>query len=132
MFQNFANDLKSDLKATVTRFLSLQVRGTDDSRQTLKQLREAVFAKDLANEDALEEGLMILENTDLRKLFNKIEIPLLLLGGERDTLVPQAALQALASSHNNVEVNIINRAGHAPFLSHLEKCAEAITGFCHD
>lgn len=132
VFENFADDLQSDLKATITRFLSLQVRGADDSRQTLKRLREILFTRELANENRLQEGLDILKKTDLRKLLNNIKIPLLLLGGERDTLVPQTALQTLANNNHYIEASIINKAGHAPFLSHPEQCAKAITGFCHD
>lgn len=131
VFEQFANDLKDDLQQTIVRFLSLQVRGTEDSRQTLKRLREIVFEKETPAVNILSGGLAILEQTDLRQLFNNIELPILLLGGERDTLVPSQALHELEKK-TNVETQIISKAGHAPFLSHVDQCAEAITGFCHD
>lgn len=130
IFVNFANDLKHDLQSTITRFLSLQVRGADDGRQTLKKLREIVFAKQVANQGVLNDGLKILEQTDLRKALDKIKIPMLLLGGERDTLVPKAAIMQLANNEN-IETSIIEKAGHAPFISHPEQCAEIISGFIH-
>ena len=132
VFVNFANDLEKDLQATITRFLSLQVRGTEDSRQTLKTLREIVFARDIASEDVLREGLGILEQTDLRESLQELTMPTLLLGGERDTLVPQAALIALANNNGSIKTRIIEKSGHAPFLSHPLQCSKAITGFCHD
>lgn len=131
VFENFAEDLRDDLKATITRFLSLQVRGTEDSRQTLKSLREIVFAKELPSQQVLTDGLAILKQADLRQLFKSIEMPILLLGGERDNLVPSQALHEL-EKNTNVETHIISKAGHAPFLSHLDQCADAITGFAHD
>ncbi|MEJ2141549.1 MAG: pimeloyl-ACP methyl ester esterase BioH [Gammaproteobacteria bacterium] len=131
VFEKFANDLQDDLPATIVRFLSLQVRGTEDSRQTLKKLREIIFAKETPARDVLSEGLAILQQTDLRQLFNNIGLPILLLGGERDTLVPSQALHEL-EKNTNVEALIISKAGHAPFLSHVDQCAEAITGFYHD
>lgn len=128
VFENFASDLHNDLKSTIVRFLSLQVRGAEDSRQTLKRLRDITFSKDLATKQALREGLIMLEQTDLRSMFEDMKIPALLIGGERDTLVPYEALTILASN-NNVKASIIEKAGHAPFLSHPDQCAEAITGF---
>jgi pimeloyl-[acyl-carrier protein] methyl ester esterase len=131
VFEKFASDLASDSVATIMRFLSLQVRGTENSRQTLKQLREIVFAKDVASKEVLLSGLNLLEKTDLRKLLENLNVPILILGGERDTLVPQAALHELAKRNKNSETSIIDKAGHAPFLSQPEQCAEAITRFCH-
>ena len=129
VFENFASDLRDDLKSTITRFLSLQVRGADDSRNTLKQLRNILFSKELANERALRDGLLLLKQTDLRDQFKNLQLPILLLNGERDTLIPQAVVQDLAG--NNIKSNIIENAGHAPFLSHPDQCAEIIKGFCH-
>lgn len=131
VFENFSEELQDDLKATITRFLSLQVRGTEDSRQALKRLRDIVFVRGMPSQHVLTDGLTILKQTDLRQSFNHIKIPVLLLGGERDTLVPPGALHELGK-HGNVETCIIDKAGHAPFLSHLNQCAEAITGFAHD
>ena len=130
VFENFSNELRNDLKATIIRFLSLQVRGAEDCRHTLKQLREVTFSKDLADEQVLSLGLRVLEDTDLRNLFIHIDIPILCIGGERDTLVPEAAISELAKN-NNVTTSIIEKAGHAPFLSHPEQCIEEIRRFCH-
>ena len=88
----------------------------------------AIFAgKFLPN---LCQGLHLLEYTDLRNLFNDTKVPLLLIGGERDTLVPKSALVELSKS-TNVTTSIIEKAGHAPFLSHPEQCIEEIRRFCH-
>lgn len=130
VFENFSNELRNDLKATIIRFLSLQVRGAENSRQTLKQLREVTFSKDLADGQVLNHGLHMLQDTDLRNLFNDAKVPLLLIGGERDTLVPKSALVELSKS-KNVTTSIIEKAGHAPFLSHPEQCIEEIRRFCH-
>lgn len=129
VFQNFASELKKDLRTTLSRFLSLQVRGCDDSRQTLKQLRDIVFSKGMASENVLLDGLKILEQSDLRKPLNQLDTKVLLLGGRRDTLVPESALYEIANHRDNMRVELIDKAGHAPFLSHAQQCGKTIKEF---
>lgn len=132
VFETFANDLLHDCSATIKRFLSLQVRGSEDSRETLKQLREILSSKQPATEQALLQGLEILQTEDLRNKFKTLSMPVQLLGGEKDTLVPKEALQELHHLSPATDLHIINKASHAPFLSHLDETASAIAGFCHD
>jgi pimeloyl-[acyl-carrier protein] methyl ester esterase len=129
VFEGFANELENDLPATVSRFLSLQVRGGEDSRQTLKQLRKLLFSKELASRQVLQAGLKILQQADMRDTLAELDKSVLLLGGERDTLVPQQALRHLANDNRNMRASIIRKAGHAPFLSHPEQCAQVIKEF---
>ena len=50
VFGQFASQLKDDSERTLTRFLSLQVRGAKDSAATLRQLRSRLQQRPLAQE----------------------------------------------------------------------------------
>jgi len=132
VFDSFASDLLNDPEGTIKRFVSLQVRGSEDSRQILKQIREILFSKQLASNEALFKGLEILQTEDLRGVYESLSMPVQLLGGERDTLVPKTALDELHKIKPESELYIVKKAGHAPFLSHSNESARAILEFCHD
>lgn len=90
VFDDFSNDLKLDYKKTLRRFLSLQTRGSDLAREDLRELNKQLSSRGEPNIKALEKGLNILSETDLRSN-DKNETPVMLVSGEKDTLVPLAA-----------------------------------------
>ena len=71
----------------------------------------------------MRAGLALLAATDLRGAIAGIEVPTLVIGGDRDTLVPSDSLRWLAASLPHATLALIPGAAHAPFLSHPE-------GFC--
>jgi pimeloyl-[acyl-carrier protein] methyl ester esterase len=74
---------------------------------------------------ALRIGLRILRDADLRAELPRVRMPTLVLAGERDALVPAAACAALATALPQARAHIMERAAHAPFLSHLDEfCTE--------
>lgn len=89
VFDDFSTDLKLDYKKTLKRFLSLQTRGSELAREELRELNSQLLARGEPNIDALESGLKILSNTDLRdKEINNI--PIMIIFGDKDTLVPNS------------------------------------------
>lgn len=132
VFDTFASDLLDDIEGTIKRFVSLQLHGSDDSRQILKQFREILFSKPMAGSTALVKGLEKLQTEDMRAVYKSLSIPVLLLGGERDMLVPKTALHELHNIKADSDLYIIDKAGHAPFISNTNETAEAIMEFCHD
>ena len=122
VFDQFAQQLQQDVDRTLLRFVSLQVRGADRSGQTLRRLRAALHARPRADAEALRIGLGFLKHADMRHVLAGAQLPLFWLLGERDTLVP-AQLSAMLPRHRT---KVINGAGHAPFLSHPQQCAEQI------
>jgi pimeloyl-[acyl-carrier protein] methyl ester esterase len=118
VLDEFATELEIDYRATVQRFLALQARGSDRAREELRTLREKVFARGEPTHAALAGGLEILRNTDLRHTLNHIALPVLLLHGDKDRLVPLEAVDATAVALPDARVTLVAGAGHAPFLSH--------------
>jgi len=114
----FAAELRGDPARTLRRFLALQVQGAADARATLAVLRREFDASAAPHPRALDAGLKLLLETDLRPLPEDSPVPLHWLLGEKDTLVPASLAGALPGA-----VEVIPGAAHAPFLSHPERCA---------
>jgi len=125
----FSQALRDDLNLTLQRFLALQVRGSVDSKAVLKQLKRALAEGGLASEAALELGLWILSEADLRSDLQRLPQPLAFFLGERDGLVPQAVATALQRLQPKAQVELFARAGHAPFLSHPEHFTAKLRAF---
>jgi len=128
VFTGFAEDLKKDYRGTLDRFISLEAQGSDHMREELRVLRDAVFAFGEPAERVLCEGLELLENTDLIEACNELKVSSLWCAGKRDRLVSPLAMQT-ASEFANGEFIAIQGGGHAPFLTHADQVAQAITDF---
>jgi pimeloyl-[acyl-carrier protein] methyl ester esterase len=127
--EQFHSGLLADPAGTLERFLALQVRGSEASRETLRTLRRELAARPAPDPQALALGLELLRDSDLRGRLAEISCPTLWLYGSHDTLVPAAAGAAVARLIPAARVHTIRGAAHAPFLSHPAETAALIGGF---
>lgn len=125
----FHQTLLEDQAATLQRFLTLQVRGSEQAPRLLKHLRHSLKAAPEAHPEALRVGLDILRDEDLRGPLPDLRQPQLWLFGERDTLVPAAVADRLNLLLPQAQCARFPGAGHAPFLSHPAAVVEAIHHF---
>lgn len=131
VFDDFSSDMQSDYKKTLKRFLSLQTRGSDLSRETLRELNDKLMERGEPDLKALESGLVILSETDLRsKTSNEVKTMIVL--GEKDTLVPVDVMLEFEQMFPKSEKLIVKKTGHAPFISNPELCAEKIKNFINE
>ncbi len=128
VFNAFAKELELDYKKTLKRFLSLQTRGSDLSRDELRQLNKEILARGEPNINALQQGLDILSSTDLR-CSSELMIPAMIVLGEKDTLVPISVKDEFKKTFSTVDVLTIEKTGHVPFISKPKYCAEKIKSF---
>lgn len=126
---SFAGDLRHDFKTTVKRFIAIQAMGSDNPRELQRTLRERVFRHGDPQIAALEGGLNILHNADLRPRLHELQCPVLLLTGEHDSLFRPAAARATQSLIDDATLSIIKGAGHAPFISHPQEFLQALNDF---
>ena len=117
-FEQFAATLHGDPAATLSRFLSLQVRGAEHGRETLRQLRTELAQRPSPSEAGLAQGLDLLLANDLRAELKHLACPSHWLFGARDTLVPPSMPVHLREYLEAADIEQIPGAGHAPFLSH--------------
>ena len=129
VFSSFADDLQQDYKKTLKKFIALQTLSSHAGTTTLKQLRQQLFAAGEPDQHALRQGLDILINTDLRASLERSRIPCMMLLGERDQLVPNSIATYYKGLQNNPQVEIIENAGHAAFLSHPQQAQSLIASF---
>ncbi len=127
----FARELETDYRGTLTRFLSLQAGEGDAGRETVRRLRAALAEGGDPAVPALREGLRLLAETDLRSQLVQVGMPVLVLHGGRDRLAPPEAGEYLAAHLPRAQLALIPPAGHAPFLSHPEETRRAVESFLH-
>ena len=125
IFRRFADDLATDYRAAVDRFLLLEAQGSNHARDEIRALRAIVFAHGEPTVARLCEGLHVLEDSDLRAGLPALAMPSLWLAGRRDRLVSPPAMQRAAAVCSGRFVEVAH-AGHAPFLTHAAEVADAI------
>ena len=125
----FGDELRVAYRLTLLRFLTLQIRGSDDGRRTLALLRERLFERGEPTSASLAATLAMLATTDLRRAVPDVRAPALVIGGDKDTLVPLAATHALAAALPHATHATITGAAHAPFLSHPRPFIDALRAF---
>lgn len=128
LLENFAAELEQNHAATLRRFIALQMRGSENERELLLQLRERLFSRGEPDINTLRSGLEILRDVDLRGDLPYIKQPTLVIAGERDKLTPPQASHFLAQHIPSARLVEIQGAAHAPFLSHPEIFVQAVKG----
>jgi pimeloyl-[acyl-carrier protein] methyl ester esterase len=129
VLDNFAVSLQQDSLATLLRFLSLQIKGLIDQKTAYQEIKSLVSASPLPDQQTLQEGLSLLKQTDLRAAFASLKIPVAVILGQLDTLVPLAVAEKMQTLLPSLELTVIDRAGHVPFLSHREAVVNAVCRF---
>jgi len=129
VLQEFSDALKQNYRKTLLRFIALQTVSSERSKLSLKHLRESLFSLEDPDQLALQQGLDILLQADLRQVFIDTKIPGLILLGERDQLVPVSVADFYRSANEHCIVKIIPAAGHVPFISHQSQTLTEVKGF---
>ena len=127
--EDFAENLRQNYVQTLKRFLSLQMRGSEQERETLALLRDALFSRGEPDLTALQNGLDIQRECDLRSELPQVRQSVLVLSGEHDTLIPAQAGRYLAGNIPNARLVEMQGAAHAPFLSHPDLFVEYLKQF---
>ncbi len=127
--RQLAHELETGPEQVLNRFLALEVHGSASATRDLKLLKRIAFRHGLPSADGLRAGLRLLETCDLSDRLERLDLPVLLIGGRRDKLVSFAALEATAERLPQAELVRIPGAAHAPFLSDPDRVAGAITDF---
>jgi len=125
----FSRELSRDKSRTLRRFAGLQVNRGDSGRVLLRQLMSLQNECEIPAVSVLKGGLEILRTADLRHSLSALQIPGLLLFGEKDVLVPDAAGVAMARLWQGATVQVVAGGTHVLFLSHPKLFEAAVTEF---
>ena len=114
----FNQMLAGDFKQTIERFLAIQAMGSEHARDDIRQLRHWLAERPAPQLAALEAGLGLLADVDLRDELTTLSLPWLRIYGRLDSLVPKAAIPLLDERYPHSRSLVLDKASHAPFISH--------------
>jgi pimeloyl-[acyl-carrier protein] methyl ester esterase len=128
VFRKFEAGLQADIHGTIERFLALETLGCERAGAALRSLRTEAFAHGDPAPGALADGLNLLETCDLRASLPALRVPSLWIGARRDRLVDHRAVAAAAAITPGSRALRFD-SGHAPFLTHADGLADAVSAF---
>lgn len=127
--EKFANLLARNHQQTLQDFLELQLRGSANQEILFSSLKQQLLNINPPSTLGLMAGLKLLHDTDLRKSLHQISCSSLHVFGQRDTIVPVSVAQKLKKLLSNSHIEMIQRTGHMPFLTHQEDFITLIKNF---
>lgn len=119
--------LESNTKKTLNYFSGLIAHGDTKEKETNKIIRQ--HQTNETNREILSLWLDEMIITDHRRNFSEISCPVLMVLGEKDSLIHSKIEKELISLNNNIDTRIIKDCGHAPFISKHEETAKIIKEF---
>ncbi|WP_429136246.1 pimeloyl-ACP methyl ester esterase BioH [Aeromonas hydrophila] len=125
----FNQMLAGDFKQTIERFLAIQAMGSEHARDDIRQLRHWLAERPAPQLAALEAGLGLLAEVDLRDELTSLSLPWLRVYGRLDSLVPKASIPLLDERYPSSRSVVLEKASHAPFISHPQQFIEIIEYF---
>ena len=128
-FEAFADNLAVDQQQTLQRFLLLQAKGAEQSRETIRELSQQLASQHMPEPEALIAGLDCLLNADMRDALSNLSCPLQLILGNRDTLIPVSLIEHVQLLNPAIQVAVLDGAGHAPFIAQPTRCDALLEQF---
>lgn len=130
VLDTFARALRENDQITLARFTGLMTQGEGEgARDVLRLVRKRLPQAPSADRNALLWGLDVLQNADLRSVYQQISQPLCVLLGQNDPLVPSQVADELKRLNPAAELHILKNTGHCPFLSQQQHMKRLITDF---
>lgn len=129
LMQDFLKSIQADTLATLKRFWTLQLQGSDLPRKNLRQFVSQMQSYKVPNLQGLIQGLKLLNHFDFRDNTHSNPIETLWLLGENDPLIPTDFIAEFSTIQRNSSVKILHGAAHTPFSSHPDETAKAIIEF---
>lgn len=129
IFETFATSLDVNQGQTLQRFLMLQAKGAEKSRDSIRLISEQLATRHTPEPAALAAGLDCLIELDMRDALAALTCPVQMIMGCRDTLIPEEMPVYACQLQPALQTTIHDRAGHAPFISHPDWCQQQIEQF---
>ncbi|EUC68647.1 biotin biosynthesis protein bioH [Alcanivorax sp. 97CO-5] len=128
----FAEMFNEDNEGTLVRFLALNCKGSAAMREDTARLKQILYFCGLPAPRALRGGLNILRDSDLRESLTALSMPVLMVFGEHDHIVPAAVMAAVEPLIGNGRTALIEQVAHVPFLSTPDTFTQAVYDFYRD
>ena len=129
VLDGFIEELVGNFKRTLQVFLMLQAQGGDHARDTIRELKEKLFEHGNPDEASLRGGLLLLKNASFVSQLGEFKIPVCLMYGRLDMMVPAAAAEIMAEKIPNSTLHVFEKSAHAPFISHYDEFMKVLKGY---
>lgn len=115
----------------ITNFVESLIPGLFASDMQEQNKENILKAKEIGYltppQGAIGAALAMRERTDRRDVLSSTTLPVLLVAGEKDGLIPTE--RVFTTDHDNVTQVVINDAGHMSMMEQPEQLSKAIQGF---
>ena len=132
----FTQGVEQNPLSALQRFNSLANQGDTEARKIIRQLNQSLKDHPLPDKAVLLLGLAWLRDVDFRHDIDKINVPIHLIHGEKDPLMPLSAAKWLNKKRhcppNNLSFDIFHGAAHTPFLNDPPRFAARVVNCCHE
>ena len=123
-------DIKKDFSKTAQEFYPLNFTEEELAGKEAKEFIEFYRKRGrVFSQKSVITALEALLSFDLRDAVSDINIPALLIHGEKDNICPVGAGKYLAENLPNAKLEIFKDAGHAPFLTRRAEFNAAVKKF---
>ncbi len=124
ILKKFVMEYNKQPAETLDKFSYLAAEGTKNPRSWIRELKRLSIKK--VSQQALEQGLQILLMSDLRNNLKEVKVPILMIFGEKDSLVPVSAEKEVKLLNEKIATRIIPGSGHTPFLTDTKMVSKFI------
>lgn len=128
LLDSFRQAIATDPRTTLSRFVMLFNQGDARARAIARALSPQLTGQ-LPAAATLLRGLDWLATADLRPALAALDLPVLLLHGEKDPLMPIGAAEALAATIPGARLERFTACAHAPFIAAPETFVDALRRF---
>ncbi|MBI3755728.1 MAG: alpha/beta fold hydrolase [Deltaproteobacteria bacterium] len=123
-------DIKKNFNKTTERFYPLNFTEEELANREAKEFIEFYQSKSKKfSQESIITALEALLSVDLREAISDINIPVLLIQGEKDNVCPVKAGQCLSENLPNAKLKVFKETGHAPFLTRAKAFNAIVQGF---
>ena len=129
MFRAFTQQVHLNALVTLEGFLMVQCQGVTNSHEYLETLKARFASKEMLPLNALVQNLALLEKVDLRDVLTALACPVVAILSDTDALVPVTIGQVMQTLQPNLQLHIVEKAGHIPFMVQTEVCVNIICAF---
>ena len=128
----FGESVEKDPSATLRRFTALFNQNDNRSREITRSLNQQMQNAPAISYHTLAQGFSWLGEVDLRKEVGAIDVPVCLIHGQNDSLMPTVAVEWLQSHLKEACLHLVAGAAHAPFLNNPDLFVQTVSNHCHE
>jgi len=125
----FSHSLRKDRDRTLSRYFHLMLQGEELTVARLRSLERRWKTEPPPADEALHAGLELLRSLDLRREIPTLELPVLLIHGCMDAVVPLQASRYLARHLPHASLRILP-GGHIPHITRPDDFNQILEEWC--